>query len=219
MEHEVMLRQLLTRFLEENAKLNLSALRTEDVCWHGNIVDSLPILETDLELDTAKILDIGTGGGFPALPLAITLPQATITGLDATTKKTDAIMRIANDLNLTNITVLAGRAEELGHDAQYREQFDLVTARAVAPINTLLEFCSPFVKPNGHIVLWKSMQANQELATSTNAQKTLSCTYTRSHTYDLGGDWGKRQLLIFKKQSPLSKEYPRHTGTPKKDPL
>ncbi len=212
------LRQLVTVFLAENAKVNLSAFRTADLCWTGNVLDSLAALDV-LTTPSFSLLDVGTGGGFPLLPLAIALPEARLTGMDSTEKKVDAIGRIAKTMGLRNVMLVSGRAEALGHDPAFRERFDVVTARAVADINVLLEYCSPFVKNGGRIILWKSMNAEQELKDSESAQKEMKCRFTATHVYELPGDFGKRQLLIFEKINVLQSKYPRTVGTPKKNPI
>ena len=134
-------------------------------------------------------------------------------------KKIESVGRISHALGLTNVKVISGRSEELGHDPRYREQFDIVTARAVAPINVLLEYCSPFVKPGGHVVLWKSLHIDQELKDSLLARAELSCHLVKQHEYELPGDFGRRQLLVFEKGGKLSGKYPREVGVPKKSPL
>jgi len=218
---ESSLRQLNSVFLEENQNLNLSAFRTEELSLVGNVMDSLAVLDTSLlSMDSdVNILDIGTGGGFPLLPLAICCPQCRLTGFDATQKKVAAVERIAESLELNNVEVIAGRAEELGCDEAYREKFDLVLSRAVAPINTLLEYCAPFTKVKGHIVLWKSMKIEQELKDSLLARAELTCHLIDQYKYELPESFGKRQLLIFEKTFKTSDKYPRATGTPKKQPL
>ncbi|MDB4978552.1 MAG: rRNA methyltransferase GidB [Candidatus Peribacteria bacterium] len=219
---EQRLRELQTVFLTLNAEINLSAFRTEDTCWNGNILDSLPFLDVlpTLGLSPAlTLLDIGTGGGFPLLPLALQLPDAALTGMDATQKKLKAIQQMVDELGIKNVSLLTGRAEELGHKPTYREQFDVVTSRAVAELPVLLEFCSPFVKPTGYVVLWKSLQIDQELASAKNALKELMLHLIHTHQYELPGDFGKRQLLVFRKASKLPKKYPRGVGVPKKNPL
>ncbi len=222
-DHEEELHRLTQIFLEENSKINLSALRTEEQCWNGNILDSLAFLDLLPKLSTnqrVKILDMGTGGGFPLLPLAICLPDAQLVGLDSTQKKIDAVQRIIDPMKIRNAQLIAGRAEEIGHHPHYREQFDIVTSRAVAEINVLLEYCSPFVKPGGTIVLWKSLTVEQELEESKQAQVQLYVPFSESYRYTLPGDWGERQLLVFRKGlSPLPKKFPRDVGVPKKDPL
>ncbi len=216
-------RRLLSRFLEENAKLNLSALRTEDACWHGNILDSLALMDVLQPGGAipvpATLIDIGTGGGFPLLPLAIALPEAQCTGLDSIRKKIDTIGRIAADLHLTNVQLIAERTERAGRDPALRDAFDLVTARAVAALPQLLEHAAPFAKPGGHLVCWKSLHIAEELAASAEAQRALHCPLIARHTYDLGGDWGTRQLLIFRKEAPTPKRFPREVGVAGKTPL
>ncbi len=210
-------------FLDENTRINLSAFRTEESCWAGNILDSLSALGIFPQPATSNsklsLLDLGTGGGFPLLPLAISLPNIRFTGLDSTQKKMDAVRRIAKQMDLTNVELIAGRAEVLGHEKKFREQFNVVTARAVAEINVLLEYCSPLVKPGGKIVLWKSLNAGEELKASEKAQREFRCPFKESVVYELPGDFGKRQLLIFEKIGKLSEEYPRSVGTPKKNPV
>ena len=234
---EKSLKELCSVFLKENAAINLSAFRTEEACWVGNILDSLAF--QDLELPPSpptsalaslgstvgkpapslKILDLGTGGGFPLLPLAIVNPEYKFTGMDATTKKIEAVKRIADAMHLTNIELIVGRAEDAGHDPKLREQFDVVLSRGVAEIATLLEYCAPFVKPKGHIVLWKSLHIAEELKNSMLARAELSSHLIKEHAYELPGNFGKRQLLVFEKASKLSGKYPRGNGEPKKNPL
>lgn len=222
-EYDEKLRQLLRIFLAENAKINLSALRTEEACWYGNICDSLAFLEIFGTIhaepkEHLSLIDIGTGGGFPLLPIALTCPHIACTGLDSIKKKIDAISRIAKEADIT-MTGIADRAEALGQNKKYREQFDIVTSRAVAPLNILLEYCSSFAKVGGSIVLWKSLHIDEELKASEAAQKALRCPLLKTHVYELPGDFGSRQLLIFQKNGPLDKTYPRPVGMAKKEPI
>lgn len=214
---EQQLKNLVAFFLEENAKVNLSALRTSEACWTGHILDSLAALETLPA--TGSVLDLGTGGGFPLLPLAIARPDLLFVGLDSTGKKLDAVTRIAKKLGLKNVQTLGGRAETLGHDKRYREKFSAVLSRAVAEINVLLEYCGPFAVPDGSIVLWKSMAIDEELRTADRAMRELRCALKDSVTYELPDDFGKRQLLLFEKTGKLDRRYPREVGVPKKKPL
>lgn len=225
-EHEPDLRQLNKIFLEENQKLNLSAFREEEQSWVGNVEDSLSILDSPLlqtgeglGVRSLKILDIGTGGGFPLLPLAICFPDSEHVGLDSTQKKISAIEHIAKEIGLTNVSLISGRAEELGRDSEHREQYDLVTARAVAETNVLLELCAPFVKVKGKIIFWKSMKIDKELEESLMARAELTCHLVDQYEYELPEPFGKRQLLIFEKTSPTADKYPRKIGEPKKKPI
>lgn len=217
---EERLRELLRVFLQENAKINLSALREEESCWIGNILDSLPLLEVLPRLGTvSKALDVGTGGGFPLLPLAMTMPDTRWTGLDATGKKVEAVKRIASVVRIPNVTLLQGRSETMAHDKAHRDAYDVVTARAVASLPTLLEITGPFVRVGGHLVLWKSLHADQEIQDSLRAQRELHLVPEAAHRYTLPGDFGERQLLIFRKGAATPKQYPRADGLPKKMPL
>ncbi|MCK5020705.1 MAG: 16S rRNA (guanine(527)-N(7))-methyltransferase RsmG [Candidatus Peribacteraceae bacterium] len=218
------LNELCTIFLEENSKLNLSAFRTQENCFIGNIMDCVAVVDAPefkkiMEGESIKILDIGTGGGFPLLPLAILYPNSKLIGLDSVQKKVDAVKRITEKLSLSNVDVISGRTEELGRDENHREKYDIVTARALAPLNTLLEYASAFVAPNGLVIAWKSLNIDKEIKDSLMARAELSCQLEKSFEYNLGEKWGKRQLLIFRKRAPLNKKYPREVGIPKKKPL
>ncbi len=220
------LERLTQVFLDENTKLNLSAFRTVEQCWAGNVLDSLSLLELlptligeDWQTKPLSILDVGTGGGFPLLPLAIMMPHARFTGLDATLKKVDAVDRIIRTMELPNVTVISGRAEECGHREKMRGRYDLVLSRAVASLSTLLEYCVPFALPKGHCVFWKSMNIAEELRQSLTASKQLSATLIQSFPYTLPGDWGERQLIAYRKMADTSQKYPRRTGIPKTNPL
>lgn len=186
----------------------------------GNVLDSVSALELPLlQKPDLSILDVGTGGGFPLLPLAICLPDCRFTGIDATQKKIDAIGRIVEQLGLQNVTLICGRTEELGHDPKLREQFDVVTARALAELNVLLEYASPFAKLKGHVLAWKSLTIEKELEESLLSRAELSCHLQDSYRYVLPDDWGARQILIFHKTFNTNAKYPRAVGTPKKNPL
>ena len=220
---EERLKQLNTAFLAINEDINLSAFRTDQSCWIGNILDSMAAADMLKKLSIIhsplSIIDVGTGGGFPLLPLAILFKEFSWTGVDSTKKKIDAIERIVQEMSIKNVQLICDRAETLGKHPKHREQYDVVTARAVAEINVLLEYASPFTKPGGKIILWKSMEIQEELQASRNAQKELQCGLIDQHVYALPGDFGKRQLLIFEKTGKLSATYPRAIGIAKKKPL
>lgn len=226
-EIERRLRELLAVFLAENDRLNLSALRTPERCWTGNILDSLAFLDAIPQLcqpatsnqKPVTILDVGTGGGFPLLPVAVCLQGADFTGFDAIAKKVRAVERMAHALHLANVRTVAGRVEEAGHSPLHRAQYDIVLSRAVATLPVLLEYTAAFARENGHIVLWKSMHIEEELALGTQAQKILRCTFERSHRYALPDPFGERQLLIFRKTGATPEAYPRPVGVAKRKPI
>lgn len=221
-DQEKSLHTLVQVFLEENRKLNLSAFRTEETCWVGNVLDSLAFLELlpglTLPLN-CRILEVGTGGGFPLLPLAVCLPQHTFVGIEATKKKVAAVQRIADALALRNVELVWGRAEELGHDEKHREKFDLVLARALAELPSLLEECTPFARVMGYVIAWKSLAIDRELRDSLLARAELSCHLTAQHAYEPPPPYGKRQLLVFQKTATTPEKYPRDIGVPTKKPL
>ena len=220
---EEKLRALVSAFLLENAKLNLSAFRSKEHCWVGNVLDSVALLQAVEKFPQLKevrsLVDIGTGGGFPLLPLAMCLPEVRCLGIDATQKKIDAVARILEAENIKNVVLLSGRIESIAHSAEYREKADLVTARAVAPLSVLLEYAAPLLRVGGICAFWKSTKVADEMAGSTVAQKILSCPYLGAFTYTLPENWGDRTIVFFKKTAPTKAEYPRRTGIPKQKPL
>ncbi|OGJ59418.1 16S rRNA (guanine(527)-N(7))-methyltransferase RsmG [Candidatus Peribacteria bacterium RIFCSPHIGHO2_01_FULL_55_13] len=220
---EELLHRLVDVFLAENAKVNLSAHRTKEKVWEGNVMDSLAGIQCLQQFSILNfqfsILDLGTGGGFPLLPLAIMFPQHRFTGLDSVRKKMDAVERIVSSMNLSNVMLLTGRAEELGRNHAHREQYDIVTVRAVAETAILLEYCAPFVKVGGKILLWKSMDIDEEISSASGAEAKLHLQRKSPIIYELGNDWGQRQILIYEKIKATPKEYPRSVGSAKKHPL
>ncbi len=217
-------RQLVDVFLEENKNINLSAFRTVEHCSIGNIQDSLAFKDAVdqgvIDLSSVKtIVDIGTGGGFPLLPLALAYPHIHCHGIDSIKKKLDAISRIADTMEMKNVHLHCGRFEMFGHDASLREKADIVTARAVAELPVLLEYAVPLLRVGGMCAFWKSSHCADELASSLNAQNVLHATFVGEYQYDLGGEWGKRTILFFQKKQPTSEKYPREVSMPKTSPL
>lgn len=220
-EVEQHLQRLQHYFLAENKHINLTALRTEDACWHGNILDSIAG-QAAIEKYTKTgdtIADIGTGGGFPLLPLAIMFPNRTWVGIDSVQKKIAAIERIAISSTIGNAQFVSERLEDIGQQKQHREQYSAVTSRAVAPLATLLELMAPLAVVGGHLLCWKSVHIQEEMLASLTARSALDCHLVETISYTLPGDWGTRQLLVFQKIKATKKQYPRENGTPKKDPL
>ena len=210
------LEQLVTVFREKNAQINLSAIRDKTGIWEKHIIDSLLGLELlDGDVSAPRLLDVGSGGGFPALPLAIARPDWQITALDSVGKKMRAVADIAQQLDLPNFTTLIGRCEELGRDSTQREQYDLVTARALAPWATLLELTAPFVRVGGMLVLFLGPSAD-EFDPLLAEEFGLGVTAKRSHTLPSGE---ARQVWQLTKLTPLDRRFPRGNGVPKKEPL
>ena len=209
--------------LEQNKVMNLSAIRDERgvICRH--FADSLTAAKHIKE--GATVLDVGSGGGMPTLPLAIARPDLTITALDATAKKTAYIKGAAEKLSLSNVNILTGRAEELGAKADYREKFDIVTARAVASLRILLEWCIPFLKTGGTFIAMKGKNGDEELKEAQTAAKELSLTLLQDDCFNLYDLSSKdeadavRHIFVFKKNLPTKKIYPRKNSQIQKNPL
>ncbi len=195
-------------FEAESHKLNLCKFGDRDEFMSRHVMDCLEV--SQFLRGAKKVLDLGTGGGLPGLVLAIQHPDIEFTLVDATKKKCAAVEKLAKELKLSNVTVICGRAEELGHDL--REKFDIVVARALAPLPTLLELSAGFVRRGGLFIAYKGPKYQEELEVSKKATSVLNFELEKIHHYD-------RVLLIFKKTKTLDSKYPRSNGIPKKRPL
>jgi len=211
------LQQLVHLFQDWNSKINLSAIRDEDSIWEKHIADSLLITEfVDLEGKAMRVLDIGTGGGFPSLPLAICFPSLKFTSVDSVGKKLKAVQAMADELGC-QIRTKHGRIEDLGQDAAYREQYDLVMARALAPWPVLLEYALPFVKVGGRFVAYQGPSVNDDLTVYKNLETKLGGKIIKVHETKLGEQ--DRVFIEIKKMAQTNRKYPRANGIPRQEPL
>lgn len=202
-----------------NKRLNLISYRTKEELEVKHVQDSLSLLEV-FELEKGqRVLDLGAGGGFPGIPLAIMAPEAEFVLMDSVGKKMVAVQAMVEAVGLKNVKTTSGRFEELAHARQYRESFGLVVARAVAALPTLLEYAAGFVCVHGIFVAYKSAQYEKELKESLPAQKILALTFEGPIDYELDDEMGARSLLVFRKTQGLSGQYPRKVGLPKRKPL
>jgi len=215
----VKLEKLADLFLEWNQKLNLSAIRDKDGVLLKHIVDSLLVMPLDIIKEEQQILDLGTGGGFPGLILAIIYPNTKFTLVDATEKKIKAVQAMADDLNLTNVKCLTGRAEELGRDKNLREKFDVVVARALAKFPTLLEYCLPFLKIEGKLIAYQGPEMRDSWKQYKEVAYRLSSVITEVKISKLPIEDASRCFIVVKKIENISDKYPRKVGLPKKNPL
>lgn len=219
MQQEFQLIAFLDAIEKWNKKLNLISYKSRKELDIKHIRDSLSLLNVfDLEKGQ-RVLDLGAGGGFPGVPLAIMAPFTEFVLVDSTTKKMMAVQEIANSLGLSNVKTVAERIEDLAHDDRFREAFGLVVARALAPLPTLLEYAAGFMCINGLFVAYKSANYSEELEASQKAIKTLGLEFMGPIEYELDEDMGSRALLIFQKTKALDDKYPRKNGIPKKSPL
>lgn len=213
------LEQLADVFLDWNQKLNLSAIRDRDGVLLKHIVDSLLVLPFTPIQGGNKVLDMGTGGGFPGLALAIAFPDAQFTLVDSTEKKIRAVSAMAKSLDLKNVRCISGRAEELGRDLQLREQFDVVVARAVAPFTVLLEYCLPFVKVGGRFIAYQGPELIEECRRYSDVVKKLGGVIEAVHNAQLPIENASRCFIDIKKERRIPATFPRPVGIPRKTPL
>ena len=169
--------------------------------------------------DNERVIDVGTGGGFPGIPLKIFLPDVQFILMDSVNKKLGFVGEVTSDLGLTGIELVHGRAEDLAHDEAFRENFDLAVSRAVAPLPILVELTLGFVKPGGSFVSYKGSSGEEELKDCSRALDKMCGIHERSVHYRLPGGDDERILLFLKKTSPTPKNFPRKAGEPKRKPL
>lgn len=203
--------------IEWNKMVNLTAILSPEDISQKHFLDSvLPFYLFDVKKD-AKIIDVGTGAGFPSCPLKIFRDDIKVTLLDSLNKRINFLKTLSDELDL-NAECIHGRAEELAHKENYREQFDMATARAVASLPMLCEYCLPFVKKGGYFIALKGGNSDDEIGASKSAIKALGGKIDKIIDYSLpNGD--KRVLIAIKKISQTASKYPRNKGQITKKPL
>ena len=203
-----------------NTRVNLtSIIGYSEVLWK-HYVDSCLILKCpEFQTEYKKILDVGTGAGFPGIILSIMCPWHEFVLIDSLKKRILYLEDVVSKLNLRNVKVCHGRAEDFGKKKEYRGKFDFVLSRAVAELPTLLEYCIPFVKEDSYFVAYKGKKYQEELDKSENALTLLSAEVTNIHEFHLEKEEEKRYLLFIKKMAETDSHYPRRAGKIKKYPL
>lgn len=209
---------LTDRMVETNKVMNITALTTVDKIIPLHYADC--VKAAALIPQNASVADIGCGGGFPILPLAIVRPDLKLTGIDSTEKKIRYVQSTADELGLS-VTAISGRAEDLAKQSAYRDSFDCVISRAVARLNILNELCLPFVKIGGQFIAMKGAAGQEELSEAVNGIQKLGCVTRASSEYSLFtfDSEEKRFLIQITKQQPTPREFPRAFGAMKKRPL
>ena len=200
--------------VEENSKYNLTNITLKDEVFEKHFNDSI-YMNKIIDLNSVESLcDIGSGAGFPALPLKIAYPHLKITIIEPTLKRVNFMRMICNILDLKDVTIINGRAEDVIND--YREAFDVVTARAVANLQMLLELTVPYAKVNGYVISYKGSSATEELSLCNNAFTLLKCKVEQIKEYELNDNYGRRTLIKILKNEKTNIKYPRRFSEIKK---
>ena len=204
--------QLTEHMLEVNKSMNLTAIKEERAVVLRHYADSLTV--ASFLPQNASVIDIGCGAGFPCLPLAICRPDLRITALDSTDKRIRYVADTAQMLNRSNLTAITARAEELAHTPDYRERFDICTARAVAALPVLCELCLPFVRVGGSFIAMKAARGEEELSAAESGIKKLGGSVKAVHHITLrdGEEEDTRMLIEIEKIAPTPASLPRPYG-------
>jgi len=208
--------QYMKLLLEWNEKINLTAITDESEIIRKHFIDSLTI--SKLIKEDTNVVDVGTGAGFPGMPLAIT-KKVKVTLVDSLNKRINFLNIVKESIELDNVNTVHGRAEEVGQNEKYREKFDYAVSRAVAPINVLLEYMLPLVKVGGYCLCMKGPKVIDEMQGIENVAEKLGGKYIKLEELEIPGEESRKNVIIIKKVESTNKKYPRKPGTPAKQPL
>ena len=205
--------------VEKNKVMNLTRITEFEDAVRKHFADSLAIENASgLDLNqNLSVLDLGTGAGFPGIPLALAFPKLKVTMIDTVGKKIQFVNEVINALNIENAVALHARAEEMAFDKKHREQYDLCVSRAVANLSTLSEYCLPFIKTGGYFIAYKAGDSGQEIDAAANAIKILGGSDVETIKYSLYDM--ERVFVKIKKGKHTPCNYPRKAGTPAKNPI
>jgi len=225
-QHISLSEQQLTQFeryyellVEWNEKMNLTGITERDAVYEKHFYDSISLaFHVDMN-KKLNIADIGSGAGFPSIPLKIVFPHLQVLIVDSLNKRIGFLNHVVEQLGLQQVTALHGRAEDVARMSQYRDAFDLVTARAVARLAVLNEFCLPFVKPGGVFASMKGASLGEELQEAAFSIKELKGKLAAQYELRLPNEQSERHIVCINKLAATPKKYPRKAGTPLKQPL
>lgn len=205
--------------IEWNKVMNLTTITDYDEVNEKHFIDSLSIVKILDFLDIKTVIDVGTGAGFPGIPLKIVFPHLKIVLLDSLQKRVNFLDTVINEIGLNSIITLHGRAEDFARKSEYREQFDLCVSRAVANLSVLSEYCIPYVKMGGIFIAYKSGNMKEELKQSEIAVKVLGGSIENVEKFNLPQSEIERSLILIRKRKSTEKKYPRKAGVPVKNPI
>ena len=215
--------QLSDLLRKENQTHNLTRITEPKEIQQRHFADSLAAVDIinklAAEIKNPKIIDIGSGAGFPGLALAIAMPHIQLTSVEATGKKINFQKQAAAMLGLTNVTLINKRAEDLANDPAHREQYDFAVSRAVADLAILSELCIPFVQPGGYFLAWKGRKADEEIKNANGEIKLLCGQIADQTPYALNENESSLQIITIRKINSAPKKYPRPYKTIKQKPL
>ena len=204
---------------EWNKKINITSIEDDEEIYIKHFIDSVLLLNENNINEKKTVIDVGTGGGFPGLPLKIVNDNYKITLLDSLKKRIDFLSQVTKALDLSDVNLIHERAEDYGQNKEIRECYDICVSRAVAPLNVLSEYCIPFVKVGGYFAAYKSDNISQEISNSDNAIKKLGGKIKEIKEISIPATDIIRKIVIIEKIEPTNTRYPRKAGKPSKDPL
>ena len=220
-EHQVNQFQKYAEFLVKwNETRNLTSITEADEIYSKHFFDSValfPLLQKQLPVD--RLMDLGTGAGFPGIPLKIVMPELNLTLCDSLRKRVEFLRYVVEELGLSGVTVIHARAEELALQKDHRESYSHLVSRAVAAMPTLLEWVFPFLQVEGHFFAMKGPSALEEWKLSNRAANVLGALFVHDYDYDLPMNMGQRMVLDIKKVKPTPRRFPRKPGDASRNPL
>jgi len=205
--------------VERNKVMNLTSIVEKEEVEIKHFLDSIACITDEIEDSNIKIIDVGTGAGFPGLPIKILYNNISLTLLDSLNKRINFLQEVVEKLELENVTCIHGRAEDFGKDSNHREHYDITVSRAVADLSILAEYCLPFVKIGGYFISQKSKKVNEEVESADKALEVLGGKVEKIIPIKVPNLDAERYLVVIKKIKETPEKYPRRSGMPQKKPI